>query len=58
MDVLKPYVLLACVAFMVGFLGYWMVGQALSGPDLWLQPGHQAPVSAPEAVEPNPAKHI
>lgn len=31
MDILKPYVMLACVAFMAGFVGYWALGHAL-GP--------------------------
>ena len=30
MEILKPYLMLACVAFMVGFVGYWALGQALS----------------------------
>ena len=59
MDVLKPYLALACVAFMVGFLGYWMLGQALAGPDLYLTPGHPAPASAPlPADDFNPGKRI
>ena len=46
MDVLKPYFVLACVAFMVGFLGYWMLGQALSqAPQLGV--AYEAPASAP-----------
>ena len=46
MDVLKPYVLLACVAFVVGFLGYWMLGRALSvmPPDAAV---YEAPISMP-----------
>ncbi len=30
MDILKPYLLLACVAFTIGFVGYWALGQALT----------------------------
>lgn len=30
MDILKPYLLLACTAFMVGFVGYWALGRALA----------------------------
>jgi len=50
-DVLKPYFLLACVAFFVGFVGYLAVGRALTAPaqaaDDW-----QAQISAPAATEP------
>jgi hypothetical protein len=28
MTLLKPYLLLACVAFTIGFVGYWLVGRA------------------------------
>jgi hypothetical protein len=31
-DVLKPYLLLACVAFFVGFVSYLAVGRALAPP--------------------------
>lgn len=30
MDILKPYLLLACVAFTIGFVGYWALGRALA----------------------------
>lgn len=30
MDILKPYLMLACVAFTIGFVGYWALGQALA----------------------------
>jgi hypothetical protein len=30
MDILKPYLLLACVAFTIGFVGYWAMGRALT----------------------------
>jgi hypothetical protein len=32
MDILKPYLLLACVAFTIGFVGYWALGRVLT-PD-------------------------
>lgn len=47
MDVLKPYFLLACVAFMVGFLGYWMLGRALTVSAPLGEPAYQAPAVAP-----------
>ena len=31
-DVLKPYLLLACVAFTIGFVGYWALGRAKAPP--------------------------
>ncbi|HKP79754.1 MAG TPA: hypothetical protein VJU34_11585 [Phenylobacterium sp.] len=47
-DVLKPYVLLACVAFIAGFVGYLALGHVLTSPvpavDDW-----QASISAPAA---------
>jgi hypothetical protein len=30
MDILKPYLLLACAAFTIGFVGYWALGRALA----------------------------
>lgn len=50
-DVLKPYLLLACVAFVVGFAGYLAVGRALTVP---AEAGVQAyaPVAAPVATPP------
>ncbi len=47
MDVLKPYFLLACVAFVVGFVGYWMLGQALTVSAPPGDPAYQAPAAAP-----------
>ena len=29
MDILKPYLLLACAAFTIGFVGYWALGRPL-----------------------------
>jgi uncharacterized protein YbjT (DUF2867 family) len=51
MEVLKPYVLLACVAFMIGFAGYWLLGQALTVADAPPGPAYEAPVSAPAPAE-------
>lgn len=45
MDVLRPYLVLACLAFMVGFVGYWALGQALAPPAA-AQERMQAPVSS------------
>lgn len=61
MYILKPYLLLACVAFTIGFVGYWAMGRALApaydtAQDAYSQPGHI------EASTPEPAladgKHI
>lgn len=61
MDILKPYLLLACVAFTIGFVGYWALGQALtpayaSMPDAY---SAQGPIttSAPEPALAD-GKHI
>lgn len=52
MDVLKPYLMLACVAFMVGFVGYWAIGLALAPTQAMAQDGYSyhEPIatSAPE----------
>lgn len=45
MTILKPYLLLACVAFTIGFVGYWALGRALSA--VAETPAWTAPVSAP-----------
>lgn len=59
MDVLKPYVALACAAFMVGFLGYWMLGRALAVEPATEAPAHHAPAAAvAPGVDPNPSKRI
>jgi len=48
-DVLKPYFLLACVAFFVGFVSYLAIGRVLAPPaqaaDDW-----QAAISTPATV--------
>lgn len=60
MDVLKPYLLLACVAFTVGFVGYWALGRVVAAPAVAAEADWRAPISAPA---PDPAhwnfpKHI
>lgn len=39
MEILKPYLMLACTAFMIGFVGYWALGRALT-------PAYAAPEEA------------
>ncbi|MBL8555488.1 MAG: hypothetical protein JNL41_14530 [Phenylobacterium sp.] len=46
MTLLKPYMLLACAAFMTGFLGYWLLGRALVAAEPGAGPVYEAPVSA------------
>jgi hypothetical protein len=46
MDVLKPYLLLACVAFTIGFVGYWALGRALAPMEASLADSWQAPITA------------
>jgi len=51
MDVLKPFLLLACVAFTIGFVGYWALDRALTPVDAPLTADTaQAPIttSAPD----------
>lgn len=58
-DVLKPYFVLACVAFFVGFASYLALGRMLAPPALAAD-DWQASISAP-AVPDQPlarAKHI
>lgn len=50
MDILKPYLLLACVAFTIGFVGYWALGRTLTpayaaAPDAYRGP---IPTSMPD----------
>ena len=51
MDILKPYLLLACVAFTIGFVGYWALGRALTPAYAAAQDEFQGPIttSAPDA---------
>jgi hypothetical protein len=51
MTVLKPYMLLACVAFMTGFLGYWLLGQAFSAAQPPASAVYEAPVSMPAPAD-------
>lgn len=61
MDILKPYLLLACVAFTIGFVGYWALGQALTPAYATAQDAYsvQGPITtaAPEPVLAD-GKHI
>ena len=45
MDILKPYLLLACVAFTVGFVGYWALGRVLTPAYAMPQETYQGPIS-------------
>lgn len=45
-DVLRPYLLLACVAFVLGFASYLAVGSVMTGP-AQLQDDWQASISVP-----------
>jgi hypothetical protein len=51
MDILKPYLLLACVAFTIGFVGYWALGRALTPAYAAAADEYQGPIttSAPDA---------
>lgn len=59
MDVLKSYLVLACAAFMVGFAGYWMLGQALTADFKPPASAYQEPASASlPAIDFNRGKRI
>ena len=45
MDILKPYLLLACAAFTIGFVGYWALGRALTPAYAMPQDAYQGPIS-------------
>ena len=52
-QVLKPYFLLACVAFFVGFVSYLAVGSALAPAQAQAQDDWQASISAPaDSIDP------
>ena len=61
MDILKPYLLLACAAFTIGFVGYWALGRALT-PAYAAAPEAYSPHAAIATSAPEPAladgKHI
>jgi len=46
-QVLKPYLLLACVAFFVGFVSYLALGSALAPAQAQVQDDWQASISVP-----------
>lgn len=58
MTILKPYLLLACAAFTVGFVGYWALGRVLapaygdSAPDVYRGPISTATPEAPPTDAP------
>lgn len=59
MTLLKPYMLLACVAFMTGFVGYWVLGHAFVAAGPPAGPVYEAPVSAPAPADDfGTGKHI
>lgn len=58
MSLLKPYLLVACVAFSAGFVGYWAMHAPLSPAPAAARPSPPAAISVPAGLDPNPAKHI
>jgi hypothetical protein len=48
-QVLKPYFLLACVAFFVGFVSYLAIGSVMTPAQAQVQDDWQASISAPAA---------
>jgi hypothetical protein len=47
MDVLRPYLLLACVAFTIGFVGYWALGRTTVAAPAVAEERYDARVSTP-----------
>ncbi|MBL8771629.1 MAG: hypothetical protein JNK30_09630 [Phenylobacterium sp.] len=59
MDALKPYVMLACVAFVVGFMSYLVLAaQVRPSQEPVVAPVQQAPAATAPAFDANPGKHI
>lgn len=62
MDILRPFLLLACAAFTVGFVGYWSLVGALAPSVSYEQTPWPAQIAAPSPDLSAPAlqggKHI
>ena len=60
MTLLKPYLLLACVAFTIGFVGYWVVGRVTVPAPMASEQTYDAQVSAilADPGDWNPARDI
>ena len=59
MDILRSYLLLACTAFTIGFVGYWALGRAAVPLEAPLAESSQGPISTSAPDEPlADAKHI
>ena len=58
MDVLRPFVLLACVAFVLGFTGYLAVARMTAAPAAAPAQSWSSTVSAPTSDYSNPGKLI
>ena len=59
MDILRPYLLLACTAFTIGFAGYWALGRAVVPLDAPPAESSHGPISTSAPDEPlADAKHI
>ena len=57
MDILKPFLMLACVAFVTGFMGYLALAR-MSAPVEAPAETWSSTVSSPAVVEPNGGKLI
>ena len=57
MDVLKPFLMLACLAFVTGFMGYMAMARLAQPADAPAR-GWSSTVSSPAVVEPNAGKLI
>ena len=58
MDVLKPFLMLACVAFVLGFTGYLAVARMTSATAAAPAESWSSTVSVPASDDANPSKRI
>ena len=58
MNVLKPFLMVACVAFVAGFSGYLAITEMSSRVSAPAPASLQAPISAPASAEWNAGKQI
>lgn len=58
MEILKPFVLLACAAFTVGFVGYWALVGAVAPGQGPAPGGGTSEIASPAAPDLASARHI
>ncbi|MBI1198787.1 MAG: hypothetical protein GC203_13080 [Phenylobacterium sp.] len=58
LGVLRPFLLLACIGFAAGFLGYWALAQMTPAGVQRLEPAQPAVLTGPMADPDNPPRLI